>query len=115
MNKRTLILLMHKIALKYITSSYITDFLIHDIKAIYEDGEGDAECSFIWQVRNTGTWLHRFCGDDWESRTLVYLNNYPENTQHYFHYNRKRIRRITLKKALEIVNNSLTNQTSAHA
>lgn len=101
---------MHKIACKYITSSYITDFLVHDIKAIYEVGEDDAKCSFIWQVRKNGTWLHLFCGDHWESRTLEYLNSYPENTQHYFFYNGKRIRRITLKRALDIVQKSINSK-----
>lgn len=104
MDKNRLIFLLHKIACKYITSSYITDFLIHDIKTIYEKG---IESGFIWQVRDTGTWLHRFCGENWQERALTYICHYSENfPQHFFLFDGKKIRRITKEKAIEIVEKS---------
>jgi hypothetical protein len=64
---------MDRIAQKLIPSIYITDFTKHDRKAIVES---KAQRAFVWQVRDSGTWLYFMDEDDWKKRLLEKMEIY---------------------------------------
>jgi hypothetical protein len=93
---------MGEIARSLITSMYITDFTTHDTKAILDS---NAKAPFIWQVRDTGTWLYFFSSPDWKKklseRMEYYIKNNIENL--YFIYDGEKFHPAFLKTVLKIV------------
>jgi hypothetical protein len=62
-----LLCMMDRIAQKLIASIYISDFTIHDRQQV---SENNAQKPFVWQVRNSGTWLYFLDEPDWKKRLL---------------------------------------------
>jgi hypothetical protein len=76
---------MDIIAHKLITSIFITDFTTHDRKTIVES---KVQRPFIWQVRDSGTWLYFMDEENWKKRLLdrmeIYRNSSNENLYYLF-------------------------------
>jgi hypothetical protein len=75
--------IMDRIAQKLITSIYITDFTIHDRKSILESVTGRP---FIWQVRNSGTWLYFLDGSDWKKRLQERMESFKSISKENLYY-----------------------------
>ncbi|MDR2085788.1 MAG: hypothetical protein LBP72_01300 [Dysgonamonadaceae bacterium] len=93
---------MDRIAQQLITSIYITDFTIHDRKAILESKAGRA---FIWQVRNSGTWLYFTDEADWKLRLSKWIEFYQNaSTENlYYHFDGKEFYPVFKKQILEMI------------
>jgi hypothetical protein len=75
--------MMDVIANKLITSIYITDFATHDRKSIVEN---NAERPFIWQVRDSGTWLYFLNEPDWKKRIVGSIEIYKSSSKENIYY-----------------------------
>jgi hypothetical protein len=81
---------MGKIARQLIKSNFITDFTTHDANTINRTG---GRVKFIWQVRNTGTWLYMYNEQDWAERLLERMNCYKSSgtCNIYYYYDKKKL------------------------
>jgi hypothetical protein len=92
---------MGEIARNLITSRHITDFTNHDTKSILDS---NAKTPFIWQVRDTGTWLYFLNESDWKKRLLDRIESYKflNHENLYFLYDGEKFCPIFLKTILEM-------------
>jgi hypothetical protein len=67
---------MDVIARSLISSQFITDFTEYDAKSIFD---GNAKVPFIWQVRDTGTWLYFLNNPDWKKQLPARIEFYEKN------------------------------------
>ena len=91
MKKETLLLkIMGKIAHQLITSNFITDFTKHDTDFIIKS---QGAVRFIWQVRDTGTWLYPYNEWDWAKRLIERIDAYKSMgvSNLYYYYNRDKL------------------------
>ncbi|MDR1459495.1 MAG: hypothetical protein LBI60_04710 [Bacteroidales bacterium] len=90
MKTNRLLVIMGKIARQLITSNFVTDFTIHDTNTIKETGE---KVRFIWQIRNTGTWLYMYNEQNWAERLIDRLDYYKSSGTSiiYYYYNKKKL------------------------
>ena len=85
-----LLRVMGKIARQLIKSKFISDFIKHDTNTI---NETEAQVRFIWQVRDTGTWLYLFAEQDWAERLIERIDCYKSMgvSNIYYLYDKKKL------------------------
>ena len=91
MKKETLLLkIMGKIVHQLITSNFITDFTKYDTDFIVKS---QGAVRFIWQVRDTGTWLYPYNEPDWAKRLVERMDAYKSMgvSNLYYYYNRDKL------------------------
>ena len=117
MKTNRLVIIMGKIARQLIKSNYISDFNTHDTSAI-EKTEG--KIRFIWQVRDTGTWLYLYNKQDWAERLIERIDYYKGAgiSNIYYYYNKKKLVpifesdvRFIAKKHIELRQKLLSTNT----
>ena len=74
---------MDLLAQKLIPSIMITDFTVHDRKAITES---NMNRKFIWQVRNSGTYLYFMDEPDWKKRLSERIESYKIMNKENLYY-----------------------------
>lgn len=89
MKTHRLLIIMARYA-NMLIKGFHEDFTVIDTEAIKKR---DSQVRFIWQVRDTGTWLYHFDEPGWEQRLLERINYYKGNNI-YFYYNKKKLRLI---------------------
>jgi hypothetical protein len=92
---------MGRIARQLIKSIYITDFTTHDTNTI---NTVDGQVRFIWQVRDTGTWLYMYNEQDWAQRLIERIDCYKDMgvSNIYYYYNKKKLVPIFENDAIKI-------------
>lgn len=90
MTSKRLLHIMGKIAHRLIKSNFITDFTVHDANTIRRT---NGQARFIWQVRNTGTWLYLFHEQDWAERLTGRMDCYKSSgtSNIYYYYNKREL------------------------
>jgi len=93
MTSRRLLHIMGKIARQLIKSQYIKDFTEHDAGFV-SNTEGAVR--FIWQVRDTGTWLYLYTEQEWEERLLERIDYYRQAgiSNIYYTYDKQKLHPI---------------------
>lgn len=92
MTTTRLLYIMGKIA-RQLIKSYISDFEKHDTGRI---NETNGRVKFIWQVRDTGTWLYMYNEEDWAERLIERIDYYKDAgiSNIYFYYDRNKLKPI---------------------
>lgn len=100
MTTNRLLYIMGKVA-RQLIKSYITDFEKHDTDRI---NKTNGQVKFIWQVRNSGTWLYMYNEEDWAERLIERIDIYKSagDSNIYYYYDRNKLRPIFESEARHI-------------
>jgi hypothetical protein len=101
--------MMGEIARSLIKSHLITDFTGYDTKSIMKS---NAKVPFIWQVRDTGTYIYFFDNPDWRKRLLERIEDYKylNHENLYFLYDGEKFHPVFLKTVLEMATKDSENK-----